>query len=327
MSDAATPNTRDAGDFLDAERLAQAEAKGLDGAPVTQGLLIVNVLVFAFELYLAGGARAAWAVPDEVLKWLGANDALSTIADTRLETLVTSCFLHASIFHLALNLVALWVVSPFVERVVGPARFFVLYLVSGVVGSAASAIYGRFFGPGLSVGASGAICGLMGAAIVVGVRAGGWKSPHAHSMARWLGLLLVVGLVKYLRGDILQVDNAAHVGGAVAGAVVATTWRREPYPRRTQHAIVAACMLLVLASSLVVDIRDQTDPYLFLDVRGRVRAAYDALGAGDCRRARTAIHRALAMDPESVALRGYTEDIERTCREGNAPDPASSLMR
>lgn len=299
--------------MLDRARIDAAARQGLRDAPVTRALIAVNVAVFAYAVFVAGSVGAAWSIPEDVLKWLGANDSLSTIADSRLETLVTSCFLHASIFHLALNVIALWVVAPFVERVVGPARFATLYLAAGIGASASSAIVGRLFGTTLSVGASGAICGLMGAGIVLGVRAEGWKSPHAMAMARWLVLLLVVGLVKYLRGDMLQVDNAAHVGGALSGAVVAITWRREPYARRTQHAIVAGCALAVAASGLVVWARDVTDPYLFLDVEGRTRAAYDALGVGDCAAARTAIRRALAMDPKSQIVRERENDIEAAC--------------
>ncbi len=309
----ARPSPRGDADMLDTGRIAAADRRGLQDAPVTRALIAVNVVVFAYAVFVSGSPSAAWSIPEDVLKWLGANDSLSTIADSRFETLVTSCFLHASIFHLALNVLALWVVAPFVERVVGPARFSTLYLAAGIGASASSAIVGRIAGTTLSVGASGAICGLMGAGIVLGVRAEGWKSPHAIAMGRWLVLLLVVGLVKYLRGDMLQVDNAAHVGGALSGAIVAITWRREPYARRTQHAIVAGCALAVAASGLVVWARDVTDPYLFLDVDGRTRAAYDALGVGDCASARTAIRRALAMDPKSAIVRERVNDVEAAC--------------
>lgn len=320
MSDAGTPFDRGArpsrrgdADMLDRARVDAAARRGLRDAPVTRALIAVNVVVFAYAVFVSGSFGAAWSVPEEVLKWLGANDSLSTIADSRLETLVTSCFLHASIFHLALNVLALWVVAPFVERIVGPARFATLYLAAGIGASASSAIVGRLFGTTLSVGASGAICGIMGAGIVLGVRAEGWRSPHAIAMARWLLLLLAVGLVKYLRGDMLQIDNAAHVGGALAGAVAAITWQGAPYARRTQHAIVAGCAIAVAASGVIVWARDVTDPYLFLDVDGRTRAAYDALGAGNCAAARSAIFRALAMDPKSHVVRERVRDVEAAC--------------
>ncbi|MCL2725692.1 MAG: rhomboid family intramembrane serine protease [Polyangiaceae bacterium] len=283
------------------------------GVPVTLAIVFANVGVFVAEIILAGHVRFALAVPEDVLRLLGANASLSTIADNRFETLVTSCFLHGSIMHLAFNLFALWQVGPLVERAVGPARFLALYLMAGVVGSATSAIWGRFFAPSVSVGASGAVCGLLGAAIVIGLRTQGRKSPLARGMARWLGLLLIVGLFKYLRGDIVQVDNAAHLGGAIGGAIVATTWHGTALTRRSESAIIAACIALVAASAAVVFIRDRTDPFLFLDVEGRKRVALEAWAAGRCNRALTAVRRAVAMDPKGEEVRELHDRIRQEC--------------
>ncbi|MCL2778478.1 MAG: rhomboid family intramembrane serine protease [Polyangiaceae bacterium] len=292
-------------------------AQVFTGTPVTSALALANVVVFAAQIVVAGNVRYALAVPENVLRLFGANASLSTIADSRFETLVTSCFLHGSIMHLAFNLFALWQVGPLVERAVGVARFFSLYLAAGIAGSATSAIWGRFFTSSVSVGASGAVCGLIGAAIVLGLRTEGKKSELAMGMARWLGLLLIVGLLKYLRGDIVQVDNAAHIGGAIAGAMVATTWRQVAIPSRCARnataAIVTACVVLVFASAVTVFVRNRTDPFLFLDVDGRLRVALEARRAGRCDRALAAMRRAVAMDPKGAAVRELDEEIRRDC--------------
>jgi rhomboid protease GluP len=284
---------------------------------MTSALALANVGVFAAQIMVAGNVRYALAIPDDVLRLFGANASLSTIADNRFETLVTSCFLHGSIMHLAFNLFALWQVGPLVERAVGAARFFSLYLAAGVAGSATSAIWGRFFTSSVSVGASGAVCGLIGAAIVLGLRTEGRRSELAMGMARWLGLLLLVGLLKYLRGDIVQVDNAAHLGGALAGAMVATTWRRvATTSRRATAAIITIGVVLVVASSVTVFVRVRTDPFLFLDVEGRLSVAREARRAGRCDRALTAMRRAIAMDPKGTAVRELDAEIQRDCASG-----------
>lgn len=299
---------------------SDADVRGFRRAPITKALFAANVGVFLAQIVLAGSPRFAVSMPGSILRWLGGNDSLSTIADTRLETLVTSCFLHASFLHLAFNLFALYRTGPLLERAVGPARFFTLYLGSGIAASASSAIWGRLFGQTLSVGASGAICGLIGATIVLGVRTEGWKSELALGEAWLLGLLLLVPLVRHVRGDIVQIDNAAHVGGAAGGAILAMTWRGAAYPMKVQRLIVSACVAVIGASSVTVYLRDRTDPYLFLDVEDRVRVAYTAFKAGDCPRARAAIKRAVKMDPQSVAVRQVQREIEAECRDGVEPD-------
>jgi rhomboid protease GluP len=306
--------------------------RGFRGAPVTAALFATNVGVFAGQVVLAGDARyAALGIPSRILRWLGANASLWTIADDRFETLVTSVFLHASLLHLGLNLWMLWNIGRYVERSVGAARYFPLYLASGVVASAASAIWGRFFEPAtLSVGASGALCGLVGAAIVIGVRLEGWKSELTRRMTGYL-LVLVLGipLLHWVRGDIAQIDNAAHVGGALGGAIVAMSWDKGyEYSRRATTAITAACVALVAMSGVAVYVRDRTDPFVFMDVDQRVNAAYEALAAHRCDRARSAIARAMQMDPQHNQIRAFAAEIARQCAEppslSSAVVPSSS---
>jgi len=301
-------------------------ARGFTNAPVAAALFAANVGVFLAQIFLAGEAKYALSMPDAVLRWLGANASLWTIADNRFETLVTSCFLHGNILHLGVNMFVLWQVGPLLERAIGSARFFPLYLVAGVVGSAASAIWGRFFGQTISVGASGALCGLVAAAIVVGIRTEGWRSELTIVMARWLGLILLIGLVRTFRRDIAQIDNAAHIGGAVAGTMMAATWERGyAYSRRAQGIIVTACVALVLTSGAVVYVRNHTDPYVFLDVEGRLKAMYGALQAGRCDKAREAMQRAERMDPTNRNIRALAEEIDRECSDPASARPAPRL--
>jgi rhomboid protease GluP len=312
---------------------AKGQPRGFSGAPVTGALVAVNVGVFAAQVYLAGGWGYLRGMPDSVLRWLGANASLWTISDTRLETLVTSCFLHSSILHLFINMLVLWQVGPLLERAIGSARFFPLYLASGIVGGASSAIMGRFFAPTVSFGASGALCGIVAAAIVVGVRTEGWRGELAIGMGRWLALFVLVGLVRValdrsLFPGIAQIDNAAHIGGALGGAVVATTWQRGfTYEHRAQRTVIAVCIGIVLAAGATVYVRNRTDPYLYMNVDERMQAAYSAFQAGHCDRARIAMDRAIQMDPKNRFIRAGGDEIARECSDPNSDRPSPRLRQ
>lgn len=301
------------------------EIRGLRGAPITAALLAANAGVFAAQVSLAGHVRFALGGADQrdhalwnaILRWLGGNDSTFTVADTRLETLVTSCFLHGSILHLGFNLLVLWQVGPFLERAVGRARFLPLYLGAGVVGSAFSAIAGRLFGASLSIGASGAICGLIGAMLVLGARTQGWRGPLARQMAGWLGFLFVLGLAKNLQGGMVQVDNAAHIGGALGGVIIAATWRRGVvYTQAAQRTIVTASVALVIVAGLTVYVRNRTDPYLFMSVNERLDAASHAARSGRCDEADRAMKRAQQLDPNNDRIHDRAQEINRACLTG-----------
>lgn len=297
---------------------AGPELRGIDGAPVTGALLAANAGVFAAQVSLAGNFRFALGgdtvVWNGILRWLGGNDSAFTIADTRIETLVTSCFLHGSILHLAFNMLVLWQVGPFLERAIGPARFLPLYLGAGVAGSAFSAIAGRLFGASLSIGASGAVCGLIGAMLVLGARTQGWRGPLARQMAGWLAFLFVLGLAKNLQGGMVQVDNAAHIGGALGGVIIAAAWQRGvSYSEKAQRVVVAASVGVVLLAGLTVYVRDRTDPYLFMNIDERLDAAKRAARAGKCDEAEVALHRAERLDPGNDRIRTRTRDVTRLC--------------
>jgi rhomboid protease GluP len=312
---------------------AKGQPRGFTGAPVTGALVAVNVGVFAAQVYLAGGWGYLRGMPDSVLRWLGANASLWTISDTRLETLVTSCFLHSSILHLFINMLVLWQVGPLLERADPMARFFPLYLASGIVAGASSAIMGRFFAPTVSFGASGALCGIVAAAIVVGVRTEGWRGELAIGMGRWLALFVLVGLVRValdrsLFPGIAQIDNAAHIGGALGGAVVATTWQRGfTYEHRAQRTVIAVCIGIVLAAGATVYVRNRTDPYLYMNVDERMQAAYSAFQAGHCDRARIAMDRAIQMDPKNRFIRAGGDEISRECSDPNSDRPSPRLRK
>lgn len=265
---------------------------------LTWALALANLLAFALCGVRAGaGQFMQW--PGTVLVELGANVGPFTQFASEWETLCTCIFLHGGLLHLVFNVVALFQVGPFVERTVGRARFTVLYVVAGIAASACSMLaanYG-YLHAGIGVGASGAICGLIGGSAVLGFRIEGRRSPLARSMLRWLGITVAFGYVISLGGRV-HVDNYAHVGGALTGGFCALLFRRSvqytPFGRSVR---VAAGVLVCLASFVVHVGRTQTQPAL-----ARARLDY-ALGRCDALQ--------LALRDAHVAFADETEIMRR----------------
>jgi rhomboid protease GluP len=280
----------------------------LRDAPVTRAIVILNVLVFVACIVYSRDPRAALRMPEETMLVFGANLASLTVGDGRVESLVASCFLHFDLLHVGFNLMSLRSVGPFVERSVGPSRYFPLFLISGIVGSAASALVGWTATERLSAGASGAICGIIAAAAVLGYRTQGLKGPLTTSMGRWLGIIVVLGFVAHF-------DNAAHIGGAVAGGLIAASWRRGyQYSKTAEKVVVGACVAVLLATVVGVPARNLTDKYLFLGVDERLRLAEDAMALGHCTEAREAATRALRLGRRSQVTVEVAGRVIEGCR-------------
>lgn len=236
--------------------------------------MALNIGVFALQVWHAavygqaessapaGTLGSLASMPPNTLHAFGANDAELTMTAGHVETLLASVFLHGSLLHLAFNMVALRQVGPVLERGVSATRTMPLWVVSGIVASLSSAMVGWFLDAGrLSVGASGAICGLIGAALVTGYRIEGPQSPIMRTMARWLLSVVLFGLVtrgiSRLSGGRGGVDNAAHIGGAISGAVIAMLWRRGQAPNAILRvATPIAFAAILLATAVAVFIRE-----------------------------------------------------------------------
>jgi rhomboid protease GluP len=263
-------------------------------APLTFAIMAVNLAVFAGQT-LATGLGGLAAMPMWVLLAFGANNVNATVYEHRYDTLVSSCFVHASLLHIAFNMVALRQIGPFVERSVGAARMAPLYLLSGIAGSTGSAFFGWLSGvQRTSVGASGAICGLIGAALVIGYRIQGRRSPIMFAMAKWLATLFALGIIVSfllrLGGGGGGFDNAAHASGAFAGASIAVAWRRgETYPSSTTAAVVALCACVVVSAGVLTARYTRNDPFATLSADDRLAYAASAIDAGRCRDARAAL--------------------------------------
>jgi rhomboid protease GluP len=146
-----------------------------------------------------------------VLYAFGAKIGLQNI-DGQWWRLVTAGFLHGNLLHILMNSWVLFDLGAQVEQVYGASRMWVIYFVATVAGFYASAV----FNPGLSIGASAGVCGLLGAMIALGVRHRNPAGAAIRGMyVRWAVYMLIFGLM------VSGVDNYAHIGGLAAGFAVA----------------------------------------------------------------------------------------------------------
>ena len=132
--------------------------------------------------------------------------------------LLTSVFLHSGLTHLGSNLLVQVLMGNAVERNLGHIRYLILYLVSGIGGNVISVLYDRAQGVNTySVGASGAVFGVMGALIVLIIK-GRKKLRTGSSMLVRAGFAVFYAVYAGLRTP--YTNNAAHIGGLALGAAL-----------------------------------------------------------------------------------------------------------
>ncbi|XP_019199269.1 PREDICTED: RHOMBOID-like protein 1 [Ipomoea nil] len=144
------------------------------------------------------------------LRNLGALDVKMVVEEHQWWRLVTCMWLHAGVFHLAANMVSLLFVGIRLEQEFGFVRIGLLYILSGIGGSLASALFVR---SNVSVGASGALFGLLGA--MLSELLTNW-TIYENKLATLLTLILII-LINLAVGILPHVDNFAHLGGFLAG--------------------------------------------------------------------------------------------------------------
>lgn len=194
------------------------EARLKQLTPVTWALyLVVGLNVTVWLANLGAGISAFKPLPSELLAW-GANSAASVVEDRQYWRLLTAAFLHGGFLHLALNMLGLWEAGKQLNRLHGNFQFLLIYLASALTGSALSLHFSSQ--QSVAVGASGAVFGVLGALLVAmhqhrGQIPGLTSKNVMTSQGVFLAYALAQGFSKQ------GIDNAAHVGGLIAGCVLA----------------------------------------------------------------------------------------------------------
>lgn len=174
----------------------------------TSLILDINILVFIVMAIV--GVHILYPNGLELLEW-GANRRSETMGGDWWR-LVSNMFVHGGLMHLILNIYGLTLAAIFVEPILGRNKYFILYGVSGVCGSIASIVW---YENTISVGASGAIFGLYGAILAL-LFTNAFPKEGKSGILTMIGVYVVINLLWGLTGGI---DNAAHIGGLLSGAL------------------------------------------------------------------------------------------------------------
>ncbi len=241
-----------------------AASRGLSGilgdrAPVTTLLLIVNILMFGVSWVATasagegGGLRILWGLGGDALYRLGESHPGAIFIGHQWYRLVTAMFLHGGLIHIGFNMMVLMDLGPAVEEIYGSARYLFLYVLTGVGGFALSALHGI-----PSVGASGALMGLIGLLIAITTKRGGMFMRELRSrLVSWVVSIFVIGVM------MPGIDNWGHFGGLAAGFVLGKIFEdRAPLNVRERNLAYALGWLagLVLIASFTLMILHYRGP-------------------------------------------------------------------
>ncbi len=220
-------------------------------------LLWTNIAMFILSILLSPRTISlnlnplTFLSPDSLsLLRLGATGTIPIDRLGRWWSLISANYLHGGILHIFFNLMALYQIAPLVQREFGRYRFIIIYTLGGIGGFYVSYLAGVSF----TIGASAALCALLGAAIYYGKSRGGdYGQAVYRQIGGWALGILAFGLV------VPGINNWGHGGGFVAGALLGMVLGyREKRPENRLHGFLAfLCIgltLLVLFWAVIIGI-------------------------------------------------------------------------
>ena len=205
------------------------------GTPwVTYILMAINVMIWGFlTIQSTFGTGESY---DSLLMLYGMKDNFRILSGEYYR-LVTPVFLHANLLHAAVNTYSLYSIGSIAERIFGHTKFFIIYMTAGIVGNIASLM----LSPNAGVGASGAIFGLMGALLYLGVeKPEVFKKYFGRSVITSVAINIAYGMSNPI------IDNYAHIGGLIGGFLASGAAGIGKAARITLKHIAKRTMYLVL---------------------------------------------------------------------------------
>jgi rhomboid protease GluP len=258
---------------------------------VTYFLIAFNVAIFIL-MTLAGGSTRI----ETLLNFGAMYRPLFTGGEYW--RLITPIFLHIGILHLAFNMYALFVLGSVAEQIYGSTRFFWLYLLSGVGGTVSSS----FFSTGVSAGASGAIFGISGIALMVGYL-------HLHDISTNFRNAVGRGIIPFVVFNLVYgfsnkgIDNSAHLGGLLTGSLLAFVVRPRRADKSWEHSGLLSfgnlLPLVVILGAFFFPFRSHLE---MRKVEADFRQALQLEKAGKYDETITAYQRALKRRPDLSAV-------------------------
>jgi rhomboid protease GluP len=206
----------------------------------------------------------------------------------------TMMFIHLTPAHILMNMIAMVQIGLVLEGHFGRMRYVMLYLLSGLGGSLVSFGWHALMGVSVSAGASGAISGLIGAAVVVGhLRGGSEGRRFRDQMLIWMAIVAIFGIV-------FGADNAAHAGGFLFGATVAWLFDRGGNNLRRRVTdkgigIEAIVLVAVVGGGFALAARQRN---LDMKLGDLINKGVEAAKAGNDDQAIAKYREAIAVDPK-----------------------------
>lgn len=194
-------------ELLNCMRRSSSSYEKTEISIITYILITVNVLAYIVTAYLSGNFVDSNI---NVLVFLGAK-VNYLIARGEYYRLITCMFLHGGIMHLLLNMFALYSLGPFIEKIYGKTRYLIIYFLSGIV----SSVFSYMFSTAVSIGASGAIFGLLGAALIFAMK---MKDRIGRGFITNIVSVILINL--FMGFSMSNVDNFGHLGGLIGGSAI-----------------------------------------------------------------------------------------------------------
>jgi membrane associated rhomboid family serine protease len=204
---------------------------------VTMSIIVVNVLIF---FAVQGSDTLANQLS---LTPISADD--DGLMQGGWHRLITAAFVHEEPLHIAMNMIALWLFGRPLEAILGWGRFLATYLICALGGSTLSYMFMSYQGPG-SIGASGAVFGLVGALVVVDRQ----LRANPTGVAVYLAIMLLPGFV------VANIDWRGHVGGLLTGALLGALFAYAPRRNRLIWH-VGGCLLITALLLVAVHLRTE----------------------------------------------------------------------
>lgn len=174
---------------------------------VTWSIILLNLIMYVISSVLSGNP---FTMDINVLNTLGAKNN-ELIMSGQYYRFITCMFLHGSIIHIASNMYSLYCVGYMVEKVYGRIKYVFIYFLSGIISSYVSFL----FSDAISIGASGAIFGVLGAVLVFSFR---FKNRIGKEL--FVNIIAVIVLNIFIGVSMTNIDNFAHIGGLISGIII-----------------------------------------------------------------------------------------------------------
>jgi rhomboid protease GluP len=216
----------------------------MGGDWLVKTIISVNVLFFAISLVVSAGkgGLGGFLSPSQTsLMLLGATGTYPIDQFGRYWTLISANYLHGGILHIIFNLMALRQIAPWASNEYGASRMFSIYTLGGVIGYVVSYLAGV----PVTIGASAAVCSLIGALLFYGKsRGGAYGSSVYREVSGWVISLFIFGMI------FPGINNWGHGGGIIGGIIFGALLgynerRRENY---FDHALALLCGLATVAA-------------------------------------------------------------------------------